>query len=130
MKKIVIIIAMMLVFLFLNSANCFSCSVGEKVEVEWKGSWYPASVLDTSGSRCFIHYDGYDNSWDEWVGPGRVRYYNAADFSQGESVLVKWKGHWYNAHVVKAKKNKFFIHYEGYDNSWDEWVGPDRIKAK
>ncbi|MBF0457278.1 MAG: hypothetical protein HQK99_05220 [Nitrospirae bacterium] len=48
---------------------------------------------------------------------------------EGDPVSVKWKGTWYPAHVLKAKGDQTYIHYDGYDNSWDEWVGPDRIKS-
>jgi Ca-activated chloride channel family protein len=46
-------------------------------EVLWKDRWYPASVLKRDGGRAFIHYDGYEASWDEWVGPDRIRVKNA-----------------------------------------------------
>ncbi len=51
------------------------CSPGSAVEIEWSGSWYPGRVLDgpqTDGS-CYITYDGYSSSWDEWVAPARLR---------------------------------------------------------
>ncbi|HZX32271.1 MAG TPA: caspase family protein [Rhodocyclaceae bacterium] len=47
---------------------------GDAVDVEWHGSWYPGSVLEVkSQGRYRIHYDGYDSSWDEVVGPDRIR---------------------------------------------------------
>lgn len=46
---------------------------GEGVQVYWQGQWYPAEILKTSGNRYFIHYKGYEASWDEWVVPARVR---------------------------------------------------------
>lgn len=48
---------------------------GTAVMVKWKGSWWPAHVMQVGpqGNRWFIHYDGYSSSWDEWVGPGRIR---------------------------------------------------------
>lgn len=46
---------------------------GSAVLVKWKGSWWPAQVVQVGPKRWFIHYDGYNNSWDEWVGPGRIR---------------------------------------------------------
>jgi hypothetical protein len=30
--------------------------------------------------------------------------------------------------VVKKMDEKWFIHYLGFDESWDEWVGKDRIR--
>jgi len=49
--------------------------VGDKVMVEWKGSWWPAEVtkLRDGKSPYRIHYDGYSNSWDEWVTDSRIR---------------------------------------------------------
>src|SRR5262249_9058297 len=36
---------------------------GAKVEVEWKGTWYAAEVLQVSGGSSLIHYTGFDSSW-------------------------------------------------------------------
>ena len=44
-----------------------------RVEVEWHGTWWAAEVVRTIGNRYYIHYTGWDNSWDEWVGPDRIR---------------------------------------------------------
>jgi len=44
-----------------------------QAEVEWHGTWYAAEVMQTNGDRYFIHYTGFANSWDEWVGPDRIR---------------------------------------------------------
>lgn len=51
-------------------------------------------------------------------------------YNVGEPVSVNWKGAWYPAKVIKAEETRWFIHYDNYDNSWDEWVGMDRIKKK
>jgi hypothetical protein len=46
--------------------------------------------------------------------------------------LTEWRGTWFPAKILKRDivddKPRFFIHYLGYDNSWDEWVGSDRIR--
>jgi RNA binding activity-knot of a chromodomain len=42
-----------------------------QAEVKW-GEW-SAEVLKTNGDRYYIHYTGWANSWDEWVGPDRIR---------------------------------------------------------
>ena len=49
--------------------------VGDSCMVEWKGSWWPAKVISTrdGNSPYKIHYDGYSNSWDEWVGDARIK---------------------------------------------------------
>jgi hypothetical protein len=49
-------------------------NVGAAVSVEWNQHWYPATVLETRGGHYKIHYDGDSAStWDEWVGPPRIR---------------------------------------------------------
>ena len=113
-----------------------ACKVGEKLQVNWKGSWYPAKVQKVKGDECFIHYDGYGKSWDEWVGPDRIKMAagkepsatDSSEYKKGDAVQVNWKGKWWPAHVIAVKNGKPKVHYDGYDNSWDEWVGPDRIK--
>jgi hypothetical protein len=46
--------------------------------------------------------------------------------------LTEWRGTWFPAKVVKREmldgKQRYFIHYLGYDNTWDEWVGSDRVR--
>lgn len=55
----------------------------------------------------------------------------AGAFVVGDPVSVKWKGKWWPASVIEIGRNgRWKIHYDGYDNSWDEWVGADRIKTK
>lgn len=41
---------------------------------------------------------------------------------------VEWQGRWWDAKVLKEEKDRWYIHYVGYDNSWDEWVKKDRIR--
>ena len=48
----------------------------------------------------------------------------------GKKTEVLWKGSWYKASVVEAGKNRCFITYAGYDNSYDEWVGAERLRIK
>ncbi|GMV39516.1 MAG: hypothetical protein AMXMBFR64_12320 [Myxococcales bacterium] len=55
------------------AAPAGSWSVGDALQVEWKGSWFPASILEAKDGKYKIHYDNYDSSWDEWVGPERMK---------------------------------------------------------
>lgn len=47
--------------------------IGQKVLVEWRGTWYDATVIGFGNGCTMIHYDGYSSSWDECVGSGRTR---------------------------------------------------------
>lgn len=45
----------------------------KRVQVEWRGRWYPAVVRERRGKRYLVHYVGYESSWDEWVSAERIR---------------------------------------------------------
>src|SRR5215813_1962326 len=47
--------------------------VNDHVEVEWKGDWYQAQIIQVQGKQYKVHYDGYESSWDEWVDNNRIR---------------------------------------------------------
>ncbi len=49
-------------------------SPGDQVDVEWKGAWWKAVVTQVSpGPEYKVHYVGWSESWDEAVGPARIR---------------------------------------------------------
>lgn len=113
------------------------CTAGDKVEANWKGTWYPATVLYPQGSKCCIHYDAYASNWGyECVKASRIRggqpSYSGKvyGFGKGDAVEVNWKGQWYPARVLKVGNGQWRIRYDGYSSSWDEWVGPDRIRFR
>ena len=53
-------------------------------------------------------------------------------YSVGDAVMIQWKGSWYPGKIIKARKGKapYRIHYDGYSNSWDEWVTLARLKRR
>jgi len=121
-----------------NLAQANLCSSGDRADVLWKGTWYPAVVKKARGDSCYIHYNGYNASWDEWVGADRIRISGTPSetvavgvpvaFNEGDPVSILWHGSWYPAHVLRARGNKIYIHYDGYGSNWDEWVGPTRYR--
>ena len=56
--------------------------VGDKVQVQWHGGWYAATVLEVgTGARrgtYKISYAGLGSSWDEYVPPSRIAADNLA----------------------------------------------------
>jgi hypothetical protein len=56
-----------------EQAGTVTGEIGELVEVEWRGKWYPAKILDVQGDSFCIHYEGYPSFWDEWVDASRIR---------------------------------------------------------
>jgi hypothetical protein len=48
-------------------------TAGDLVDVEWRGSWWPAVLLERRHAGWHVHYEGYSNEWDEVVALARVR---------------------------------------------------------
>jgi hypothetical protein len=47
---------------------------GDRVRVEWHGSIYPATIINTLGDDRFrVHYDNYGNEWDEDISLNRIQ---------------------------------------------------------
>jgi hypothetical protein len=98
---------------------------GEKIHVLYGAGVFAAKVLSLDGDFHLIRYDGYGEEWDEWVlsprivpkpdGPMRI-------------VQVEWNGQWFPAIILKSEKKRFYIHYIGFESSWDEWVTPERLR--
>lgn len=47
--------------------------VGDYVWVEWDGQSYPAYIVDVKGSRFRVHFDGYEQRWDDDVTLERIK---------------------------------------------------------
>lgn len=105
---------------------------GERLEVQWKSDWYRAQVIDSRGQELKIHYVGYADSWDEWVGPQRVRPYRPHSLAAGQRVDVQWDGDhkWYPATVVRSWYGLSLVHYDGYTREWDEWINRDALRPQ
>ena len=102
------------------------CRRGDAIEVFWQGDWYKARALRFRDGRCKVTYDGYESSWDEWVGPQRYRFH----VGPGSAVDVYWKGDWYPARVLERRGASYYVTYDGYARSWDEWVGSNRLRPR
>lgn len=98
--------------------------VGQELQVLWQGKAYRAKVVRVAGDFHFITYPGYGHEWDEWILSNRV----VVDTRGKPAVKVEWKGEWYPAVVLETRDGKYYIHYVGYDSSWAEWVGKERVR--
>ncbi len=106
--------------------------VGQRLEVDYEGRWYKAKTIDADADQLEIHYVNFPDSWDEWVGPERVRPYQPAQFAAGDKVECLWEtdGQWYPAIVRRGWYGLHLVRYDGSDQSDDEWVGPASIRLR
>jgi hypothetical protein len=105
--------------------------VGQRVEVTYDGALWKARVVETRPGEVKLHWLGTQGYADEWVKASTVVRTMAAALSAyrvGQAVEVEWKKKWYPAKVLRLDGQLALIHYTGYDESWDEWVGPKRIR--
>lgn len=142
---------------WLSSAGLVACQrtyrVGDEVMVDWEGKEYPATILTAEPAKFKIHYEGYDETWDEVVPKSRVKGFRKGSevrpeapakvrakaleaaqtntYRVGDSVRVEWSGRFYNAQIIEVVgKERYRVHYEGYGPEWDENVGLARIQPK
>ncbi len=136
-----------------------SYRVGDRVLVEWDGGKdpYPASILQLEApGRYRVHFEGYESIWDESVPtmrikgkvtghvvpppppakvvrarPGANSKTPVSTFKQGDHVKVEWKGPFYSATILEVLGNeRYRIHYDGYDDNWNETVDISRIQRR
>jgi agenet domain-containing protein len=107
------------------------CETELDVDALWEGYWFEATVVGVDGTRCLVHYDGYGDEDDEWLGLDRIRFLDrSAELDAGTVVEVLWteNGEWYDATVIKSRGARYRISYDDWTSEWDEWVGPERLR--
>jgi hypothetical protein len=61
--------------------------VGDKVQAQWNGMWYPAEVIEVmERGRVKVHYSGWGDYWDEAVPRSRLRLGGVATGAVGYSL--------------------------------------------
>ncbi len=133
--------------------------VGEHVWVSWEDGRYRAFVVERIGaSHLRVQFEGCDSSWQRDITGDRIlervdeveatrpatdpvcaqRGPTAhgtdagvgAPYRAGERLRVRWRGSVYTANVVSVvAPDRFLVHYEGYENAWDEIVPLERIEG-
>jgi len=53
-------------------------AAGQAVEIWQNGRWLPGRIQAVGNAKYFVFYDGFSVSWNEWVGPARLRRVTAA----------------------------------------------------
>jgi hypothetical protein len=102
--------------------------IGQRIEVESEGDWYPAQIIDARGERVKVHFYGYEESDDEWVTADRLREMKRATYPVGAKVEVHSEEEWHPATVLDVRSGIHYIQYDDYDAEWNEWAGPSRIR--
>jgi hypothetical protein len=132
--------------------------IGDHVLVEYDGQRCPGYVTEKkSETRLRIHFDfeGYD--WEDDVGVdhilGRIQgpvepcplphivqatlgllalpKAKASPYKAGDHVRVRWRDSIYPATITDVPSpDRVVVHYQGYEDVWDETISPDRIETE
>ncbi|AOS44725.1 Agenet domain protein [Lacunisphaera limnophila] len=117
--------------------------VGDPIEALSYGIWSKGKVIEVGDGKWKVTYDGYSASWDEWVGPDKIRAVGevvaaAVPKPVGPAVPGQWRagdrveglsyGAWYPATVLEVGGGKWKVHYDGYGSSSDEWLPAEKLR--
>lgn len=126
--------ALLLTAALLLSGAVSAQKVNDAVEIESNGSWYPGKILKVDGERYFITYDGWEESWNEWVGKDRLRGFKTESapapltkFKVGDKVEVEYGMVPEPATVIEVGENKYHIQYDKKVFG-TKWVSEKQIK--
>lgn len=93
------------------------------------GKWRTARVMSVANSVYKCQFYNYSVKEDVDLSTGKVREVYFPIYSKDQKVEVEWEGKYYPAKITAVDDAFMYIHYEGYDASYDEWVMYDRIKT-
>lgn len=119
-----------------SDSTTMEYAVGQTIEAwyEEEGTWYQGTVMKVRENEYYIRYTGYGSSDDEWLDAEDVRAGDYGDIDDnGHAVGKKVKvwdedeEEWYTAIIQEIRGNQYYIHYLGYDSSYDEWMDADEI---
>ena len=120
-----------------KNTQLYGVKLGDTVQVKWRTRWQTATVQQIKDKKFLVHYHGYSQRWDEWVGANRlkqlmhkVKKAPTPSYKKDARVLVKWGGSWWKAHIKQIESGRYLVHYEGWSDKWDEWVNFNRIKPR
>lgn len=132
MKKILLLICL---FASLSLASVAQ-KVNEKIQIEHNGSWYDGTILKVNADegQYFVSYDGWSDSWNEWVGADRIKGFGKeatkaplTKFQVGDRVEVEYGMVPEPARIISIGENKYEIEYDN-KSFGKKWVTEKQIK--
>ena len=117
-------------FVMSTASGPHTARMGEHVMGQSEGKWWKAEVLNEKDGKLFVTWPGWTRSYDEWLSADRIQAFTPKTFPIGAAVQAEWRGHWYDGRVVKTDLGLHLIHYDGYPEGDDEWIGLERLREK
>ena len=122
-RKISLLITLLIALAGIR-AGAQTYSVGEHVQINWNGNYYPGTILKKDGDKFYVTYDGYGAEYNENVTKDRLKKLepltkeSAAEamkqtFVQGERVMISWQGNYYPGEIISVEGNSYYVSYDG-----------------
>ncbi|MES2589554.1 MAG: hypothetical protein V4622_11295 [Bacteroidota bacterium] len=113
-------------FLFLNTYSQ-TFSVGDNILVSDNTKNYGATILKIENDKYYVKYDIYDESYNEWVTQDRLhkRGYKVGAKLEG----LETDGLWYAITILEVGDEKYRIHWEGFEDSYDRWIEAVNVRV-
>jgi hypothetical protein len=106
------------------------------------GKWYRGRLMEIANNRFRFRLDNYAAAADQWITREQFRTLAAEEstalrqpepkpagsFERGTKIEILWGGKWYPGNVTERRGEEIKVHYEGWADSWDEWVKRDRVR--
>lgn len=92
-----------------------------------EGEWLRAEVIGATDAGLELRW--VDDDTCICIDEADVRMWTPQLLPTGTHVTVAWNGKHYTAVVIAARSGMHLVRYDDWDESWDEWVSPDRIVA-
>ncbi|MBX7078084.1 MAG: hypothetical protein K1X88_02785 [Nannocystaceae bacterium] len=94
------------------------------------GDWARCEIVDVrpgddGASRLVLRWiddEGEITAFEHEVTPWQPR-----ELAPGVAVTVRHGGKTYDGVVLAGRSGMHLVRYQGWDESWDEWVSPDRL---
>jgi hypothetical protein len=93
--------------------------VGEKVQIEYYGTWYDGQILKTNNEgEFYVKYKDWDDSWNEWVTVDRLRGFASkatpatTKYQVGDKVEVEYGMVPEAATVIEVGETKYKVKFE------------------
>lgn len=110
-----------------------STGAGRRVEVYSDDKWFRAKVITTQGTMTRVHFVDFDDSYDEWVRPEKIRAYQPPQYAEGDKVFARWhnEDEWFPATVRQSFYGMSLVHYELDDDEMeDEWLDRRSVRLR
>lgn len=99
----------------------------EYIYVQQNQKFEPARVISYSGTNVTGELYHYSDKVSVTVPVSKTKPIQFAEYPVGTKVQVEWEKKKYPAEIKEIRNGFHYIHYTGFDDSWNEWVMYDRI---